>query len=206
MTPRITTPVGARSSRTTQGLHSNHSLAEEFPNLSSCRHQSPPSFQLDSDSEDDTVARRTQPKYTFGANSHRVTKPNTKLGKNKDTSSSPTASLNSVLRKYGVESQDRGDHYYRRGSQHSRVTDKDTYLEPNAPIAKKRTGSAARTSDTLNGLLYEANESPSSHDLLAHIGGPKTRKNESNSTRQKAVIPPATRSMFKLNEFFNYSV
>ena len=205
MTPRVNTPAETKSRRNNAGLNLNHRLSDEFPNLST-RHQQPPSSILvDSDSDDDTaVNNNTRPRYTIGANSHRVRKPSTSsFGKNKDTSSSavsPTASVNSMLRKYGVEGQERGDYYSRSGSQQSRASDKDSWLQPSDSMPKKRTGSDVRTRDTLNSLLNNT-EGRSSHDLLGNIGVPKTRKNDSNSTRQKASVVPATRSKFKFEPF-----
>ncbi|XP_060584425.1 TRAF-type zinc finger domain-containing protein 1-like [Ruditapes philippinarum] len=170
-------------------------LAADFPNLNSKRHQPPPSLfssQVDSDEE-----------AANGA-AHRVHKPKPSSinGTYKSNITSPARETRSTLKKYGVETPDRGDYYTGRSSfsRQSSESGTDSWLEPSQPrIQRKYATGNTRTRSTLDNLLNDNTES-SSHDLLGHIGGAPARRKEARPIpRQKATVTTGnTRSTAKV--------
>ncbi|KAL4224303.1 TRAF-type zinc finger [Mactra antiquata] len=186
MTPLPPTPPeerrikpATRSSNTTATR-----LVNEFPNLST-RNQPPNRlYDLRDDSDDD-----------FGARvAHTVQKPkpksSTRNGMVKNDVTSPGREIRSTLRKYGVESVDRGDDYTRQSSNLSRQNSGDSWQLPSSNQASKRSGSY-RARSTLDDLLRDT-DNKSSHDLLGHIGASGSRKPETNiGVRQKVSVQPS---------------
>ncbi|XP_045171448.2 TRAF-type zinc finger domain-containing protein 1-like [Mercenaria mercenaria] len=189
MTPRPDTPPDERRPKPKKknSLTSAQRLAADFPNLNSKRHQPPPTlFRSHIDSDDDGAPGVNR----NASGAHRVQKPKPAVnGAYKTNVTSPAREIRSTLKKYGVESTDRGDYYTGRGSV-SRQSDEsatDSWLEPSQARSQKKVGNT-RTRSTLNNLLND-NDETSSHDLLGHIGGAPARKRETNPVpRQKVSV------------------
>ena len=188
MTPRVLSPAVSKprlpkkktSLITNTKLTNRERLESDLPNLTSRRHQAPPGLHLgsDSDSESNDVSK--------GA-THRVLKPNTGGG------ASPGSNIRKPLKRYGVESQDRGEYFtrqsgYSRNSREENIAPKRSDRLQN----KQGLGNDSRTRSTLDSLLRDADES--AHDLLANVpsGGRKMEKNDVNSSRQKVGLNQRT--------------
>ena len=205
MTPRPQTPPNERRPKPKKknSLSSAQRLAADFPNLNSKRHQPPPSLfspHVDSDEEGSHGAAHTVQKP----------KPSSINGAYKSNITSPARETRSTLKKYGVETTDRGDYYTGRRSVSSRQSDEsgtDSWLEPSQPrIQRKYATGNTRTRSTLDNLLNDNTES-SAHDLLGHIGGsnPVRKRDARPVPRQKATVTAgSTRS--KYNFFFILSL
>lgn len=193
MTPRPPTPPEEARPKPKQkkSISTVERLAADFPNLSSKRHQPPPTlFSTNSDSDDDSSpVGRSRPHF---AHHVQKPKPTNRNGAFKTSVSTPAKESRSTLKKYGVETPDRGDYYTRQSSfprQSSEEGAAEQRLNQNQATGPKRQiGSASRTRSTLNNLLSDTDET-SSHDLLAHIGGLSSGRNSSNPlTRPKQAL------------------
>lgn len=197
MTPRPPSPHNQpkRKTRSTE----NSRFTSEFPNLAT-RSNKPPSvsaIQLDS-SDDDT---RPVPKPVRSSVVHKVQKPKPSVMRNgayqrsvvDHSPSVSTEGIRTTLKKYGVETPDKGDYYTRQGTQsrHSkenRDVNADSWLQP---TSSRRSSNSDRTRSTLDNLLNDVDDT-SSHDLLAHLGVGQDRRREVNKTRQNATVTKAS--------------
>lgn len=196
MTPRPDTPPDEQRPKPKKknSFTNAQRLAADFPNLNSKRHQPPPTlFNSHLDSDDDNIPDQNR-------NSHQVQKPKPATnGSYKTNVTSPAREIRTTLKKYGVETPDRGDYYTRQGnsSRQSNDSTSDSWLEPCSRVQKKYSGSSVRTRSTLHNLL---NDDETSHNVLGHIGSAQTRKRETNPlTRQKVSVNPSnTRGVAKV--------
>lgn len=197
MTPLPPTPPEERRSNpVSRSSKTNyHRLENEFPNLSS-------RYSGFNDYSDDDGGARV---------AHTVQKPKPKTsaknGIKKNEVASPGREIRSTLRKYGVESVDRGDDYTRQSGLSRQNSDNstDSWLNSSSTHVQKRLPSSSHVQkrssvtdprSTLDNLLSD-HDQRSSHDLLGHIGGSQARKRETNpGVRQKVSVQPGvTKSM-----------
>lgn len=210
MTPLPGTPPAERRPKPKKknSFTNAQKLAADFPNLNSKRHQAPPTlFNTNLDSDDDDVPQLNRNSHA----AHRVQKPKPAVNGAFETNvTTPARETRTTLKKYGVETPDRGDYYTRQGniSRQSGDSSTDSWLEPSSRNQKKQTGNSVRTRSTLNNLLTD-NDEELSHDRVGHIGGTPARRREINPvTRQKvAVNPSCTKGRFTLvtAKFYRYS-
>ncbi|WAR01253.1 TRAD1-like protein [Mya arenaria] len=204
---RTVTPMPPKSPtgqpRRKTGMYNAQRLTSEFPNLRNRGPPPPTSLLTHTDSSDDdtnpiqrrqvTVTHKVQrPKPAVARNGAKgnASNPLSSISTNSSTIS-PSQEIRTVLKKYGVESTDRGDYYTRQGSSSRQSNDatSDSWLQPSSKsteASRKPVQVGSRTRRTLDNLLSDPNDR-SSHDLLGHIGA-ASRKNDVNSTRQNVTV------------------
>lgn len=197
VTPRPPSPR-SQPKRKTRNLEPTR-LTSEFPNLATRKPPTSHHGYIDSDEDDTRPLPRPRRTGSTGL-THQVQKPKPSVVRNgssstnsrqtvnkNSTPTSPSQETRARLRKYGVETTDRGDYFTRQGTQSRQNSDlsTDSWLQ----ASSRKASNSDRTRSTLDNLLGDSDDT-ATHDLLAHIGN--DRRKDVNKTRQNVAVKKST--------------